>query len=82
MSLALQSLPFLWQGLLVTLHVSALVVLLSIGIARERRHAQRELEESRERMRHLADGLLLAREEERAAIAREVHDVLGQAVRP
>ena len=31
MSLALQSLPFLWQGLLVTLHVSALVVLLSLA---------------------------------------------------
>ena len=31
MSLALQSLPFLWQGLLVTLHVSALVVVLSLA---------------------------------------------------
>jgi len=31
MSLAIQSLPFLWQGLLVTLHVSALVVLLSLA---------------------------------------------------
>lgn len=31
MNLAVQSLPFLWQGLLVTLHVSALVVLLSLG---------------------------------------------------
>jgi len=30
MTLAIQSLPFLWQGLLVTLHVSALVVLLSL----------------------------------------------------
>jgi len=29
MTLAIQSLPFLWQGLLLTLHVSALVVLLS-----------------------------------------------------
>jgi polar amino acid transport system permease protein len=32
MSLAFQSLPFLWQGLLVTLHVSALVVLLSLAV--------------------------------------------------
>jgi polar amino acid transport system permease protein len=31
MALALQSLPFLWDGLLVTLHVSALVVGLSLG---------------------------------------------------
>ena len=30
MTLAIQSLPFLWQGLLLTLHVSALVVLLSL----------------------------------------------------
>jgi polar amino acid transport system permease protein len=30
MDLALRSLPFLWEGLLVTLHVSALVVLLSL----------------------------------------------------
>jgi polar amino acid transport system permease protein len=32
MTLALQSLPFLWQGLLVTLQVSALVVLLSLAV--------------------------------------------------
>src|SRR5262249_20439254 len=31
MTLALLNLPFLWQGLLVTLHVSALVVLLSLA---------------------------------------------------
>ena len=31
MALALQSLPFLWQGLLVTLQVSALVVLISLA---------------------------------------------------
>ena len=30
MTLALQSLPFLWEGLLVTLHVSALVLLFSL----------------------------------------------------
>jgi polar amino acid transport system permease protein len=31
MSVMLNSLPFLWQGLLVTLHVSALVVVISLG---------------------------------------------------
>ena len=30
MNLMLQSLPFLWQGLLVTLHVSALVVVIAL----------------------------------------------------
>ena len=69
------------QGLyLGALPYAAVVVLLSIEIARERRRVQQELEGSRERLRLLADGLLLAREEERAAIAREVHDVLGQAL--
>ena len=31
MSVMLNSLPFLWQGLLVTLHVSALVVVIALG---------------------------------------------------
>ena len=38
------------------------------------------LEESREQLQRLTDGLLLAREEERTAIAREIHDTLGQAL--
>jgi len=31
MSVMLNSLPFLWRGLLVTLHVSALVVVIALG---------------------------------------------------
>jgi PAS domain S-box-containing protein len=46
----------------------------------ERKQAQEALEESRAQLQHLADGLLLAREEERTTIAREIHDVLGQAL--
>jgi PAS domain S-box-containing protein len=46
----------------------------------ERKHAQQALEESREQLRGLADGLLLAREEERTTIARDIHDVLGQTL--
>jgi PAS domain S-box-containing protein len=46
----------------------------------DRKQAQHALEESREQLRCLADGLLLAREEERTVIAREIHDVLGQAL--
>ena len=38
------------------------------------------LEESREQLQCLTDGLLLAREEERTTIAREIHDTLGQAL--
>jgi signal transduction histidine kinase len=38
------------------------------------------LEESREQLQRLAAGLLLAREEERTTIAREIHDVLGQSL--
>jgi PAS domain S-box-containing protein len=46
----------------------------------EQKQAQRALEESRERLQRLADGLLMAREEERTTIAREIHDVLGQTL--
>ena len=46
----------------------------------ERKHAEQALEESREQLRRLADGLLMAREDERTAIAREIHDVLGQTL--
>jgi signal transduction histidine kinase len=56
------------------------VILLSIEIARGHRHALDELESSREQLRRLADGLLLAREEERTTIARDIHDVLGQTL--
>ena len=41
---------------------------------------QQALEHSREELRQLTAGLLLAREEERTAIAREIHDVLGQTL--
>jgi signal transduction histidine kinase len=38
------------------------------------------IEESREQLRGLTAGLLLAREEERTTIAREIHDTLGQSL--
>jgi PAS domain S-box-containing protein len=43
----------------------------------ERVRAQAELNQSRERLRELAQRINAAREEERARLAREVHDVLG-----
>lgn len=48
--------------------------------ADERNHALQALEQSREQLHQLTAGLLLGREEERTAIAREIHDVLGQTL--
>ncbi len=53
------------------------------GIARdvtERREAEEALRASREQLRSLAARLQSVREEERARIAREVHDELGQSL--
>ncbi len=46
----------------------------------ERHQAERVLRESREQLRELARRLLAVREEERTAVAREIHDELGQAL--
>jgi signal transduction histidine kinase len=46
----------------------------------EARALRAALEVSREQLQRLAAGLLLAREEERTTIAREIHDILGQTL--
>jgi PAS domain S-box-containing protein len=46
----------------------------------ELRRNQEMLRESREQLRNLASSLMVVREEERATIARELHDELGQAL--
>ena len=46
----------------------------------ERKRAEEELEKSREQLRNLAIHLQSVREGERTAIAREIHDDLGQAL--
>jgi PAS domain S-box-containing protein len=54
-----------------------------IAIHRDRtelRRSQAMLRESHERLQHLAAGLIDVREQERSAIARELHDELGQAL--
>ncbi len=53
------------------------------GIARditEKKIAEKTLNESREQLRNLAAHLQYIREEERALVAREIHDELGQAL--
>src|SRR5437867_12946739 len=44
------------------------------------KRAQEELRASAEQLRNLAASLLSVREEERARIAREIHDELGQSL--
>lgn len=54
-----------------------------IGMAQDftaRRQAHEELEKSRERLRALSTRIQQVREEERAGIAREIHDELGQTL--
>jgi len=54
-----------------------------IAIHRDRtelRRSQAMLRESHQRLQHLAAGLIDVREQERSAIARELHDELGQAL--
>ena len=46
----------------------------------ERKRAEEELKRSRQQLRNLALRLEAAREEERARVAREIHDQLGQAL--
>jgi signal transduction histidine kinase len=53
---------------------------ISVRLALVNRNAQKRLARSREQLRSLAARLQSIREEERSRIAREVHDVLGQAL--
>lgn len=46
----------------------------------ERKRAEEDIRQSRERLHNLATRLQVVREEERTAIAREIHDELGQAL--
>jgi PAS domain S-box-containing protein len=46
----------------------------------ERKRVEEELRRSQEQLRNLSEHLQRAREEERACIAREIHDELGQAL--
>jgi signal transduction histidine kinase len=69
--------PGLYLG---PLPYAAWVLMVTIEIARDYRLRGDRLEESRAQLQRLTAGLLLAREEERTTIAREIHDVLGQTL--
>jgi signal transduction histidine kinase len=69
--------PGLYVGILPYV---AWVLILTIAIGRDYGLRGERLEESREQLQRLTAGLLLAREEERTTIAREIHDVLGQTL--
>ncbi len=75
------------QPYLGAVHYPLWVLLMASQIARnyrlrvdQRNQALQALEHSREELRRLTAGLLMTREEERTAIAREIHDVLGQTL--
>ena len=75
------------QPYLGAIHYPVWVLLIASQIARkyrlradQRNQALQALEQSREQLQQLTAGLLMAREEERTSIAREIHDVLGQTL--
>ena len=55
-------------------------LVLSLKDVTERKQAQQELERSRQELRELAAHVQTAREQERAEVAREIHDELGQVL--
>jgi PAS domain S-box-containing protein len=58
-------------------------LLATCGVARditERKRAENRLKESRQQLRNLSEHLQTAREQERAIVAREIHDDLGQTL--
>jgi len=58
----------------------SLEILLCLSDISEKKQAETELSKTRDQLRGLASYLQSVREEERAAIAREIHDELGQVM--
>jgi PAS domain S-box-containing protein len=71
--------PFYVTGKRIVLDGGPCVVGMGIEITRLK-EAEQRLNQSREQLRALAAHLQTVREEERTRIAREIHDVLGQAM--
>ncbi|UCH82453.1 MAG: sensor histidine kinase [Nitrospiraceae bacterium] len=56
------------------------IIASAIGVEEERRFAEAQVKDSQQRLRNLSSHLQSSREEERANIAREIHDELGQVL--
>jgi signal transduction histidine kinase len=56
------------------------IIASAIGIEEERKLAEARVKDSQQRLRNLSSHLQSSREEERANIAREIHDELGQVL--
>ncbi len=54
------------------------IIAVAVGIEEERKQAGEDLSSSREKLRHLSLHLQTMQEQERARIARDIHDDLGQ----
>lgn len=67
-------------GLQIFLSVIGVPLILLAALWAERRGNVLALQQSNQQIRHLADQLIAAQEEERALIARELHDEIGQAL--
>lgn len=67
-------------GLQIFLSVIGVPLMLLAALWAERRTTVEALQKSNLQIRHLADQLIAAQEEERAQIARELHDEIGQAL--
>lgn len=74
-----QAITFLITAKLIKLGAETFVLSVIKDIT-ERKHIEVELQNSQSQLRNLAGRLQAVREEERAAIAREIHDELGQAL--
>jgi len=56
------------------------IIASAIGIEEDRKLAEAKIKDSQQRLRNLSSHLQSSREEERANIAREIHDELGQVL--
>jgi PAS domain S-box-containing protein len=72
-----EKIPFYFSGTKITYRDKPCVLGIGFNIARLK-DAENQLRQSEEDLRDLASSLQNVREEERAAIAREIHDELGQ----
>jgi PAS domain S-box-containing protein len=71
--------PYFFSGERIRIEETACIVCFGVDIS-IRKQAEREVHQSAERLRKLSNHLQTIREAERTAIAREIHDELGQSL--